>query len=73
MKAFKADLSFRREDQMTSAGEETAYQLCPLREWSRDSLFISIEVLAIALSRRGLCCETSDPTRRPLAQKLILV
>ena len=31
---------------------------------------MSIEVLAIALSSSGLCCEINDPTRRPLAQKL---
>lgn len=31
---------------------------------------MSIEVLAMARSRSGLCCDTSEPTRRPLAQKL---
>lgn len=31
---------------------------------------MSIDVLAIALRRRGLCCETNAPTLKPLAQKL---
>jgi hypothetical protein len=31
---------------------------------------MSIDVPAIARSKRGLCCETKDPMRRPLAQKL---
>jgi hypothetical protein len=35
-----------------------------------DILFMSIGVLAIALRRRGLCCETNAPTVKPLAQKL---
>jgi hypothetical protein len=32
---------------------------------------MSIEVLAIARSRRGLCCDINAPTLRPFAQKLI--
>jgi hypothetical protein len=31
---------------------------------------MSIDVLAIALRRTGLCCETNAPTLKPLAQKL---
>ena len=34
------------------------------------SLFISMEVPAIARSNRGLCWEIKAPTRKPLAQKL---
>ncbi len=60
---------------MTSAGDDTASEFTdiiydpPIHD-GRDPLFISIEVLAIARRSSGLCCEMSEPTRKPLAQKL---
>jgi hypothetical protein len=52
MKAARAVLSLRSEDQMTSAGDDTFYELFVT---GIDSLFMSIDVLAIARNRRGLC------------------
>jgi hypothetical protein len=60
-------LSLRSEDQITSAGDDTTYQLVI---WIH-LLFMSIEVLAIARSSRGLCWDTNAPTLKPFAQKLI--
>jgi hypothetical protein len=48
----RAVLSLRSEDQITSAGDDTTYQLLVIRI---HLLFMSIEVLAIARSSRGLC------------------
>lgn len=58
---------------MTSAGEETEISAQGHRGelgGGTGSLFMSMEVLAMARKRSGLFCEMSDPTRRPLAQKL---
>ena len=53
---------------MTSAGDDTSHQQ-PIT--GNDLLFMSIDVLAIARKRRGLCCDTKAPTLKPFAQKLM--